>query len=159
MTGNALLLSIRPEYAEKIFNQTKTVELRRVYPKQIGKGDLVIIYEPTPVQALTGMFKVDQIVEYPLEELWDLVKDKAGINREDFDEYYRGATSGVGIFFSECWKLPEPIKLQILKEREPNFHPPQGFRYLSKDRQPPLLLSEFMEDVGYIYYTQTELDL
>ncbi len=159
MTGNALLLSIRPEYAEKIFNQTKTVELRRVKPKQIGRGDLVLVYEPTPIQALTGMFKIDRIVELPLKELWEAVNDKAGITREEFDAYYQGVTVGIGIFISELWKLPVPIKLQSLKEQEPNFHPPQGFRYYSKDREPPLLLFEFMENAGYTYYLQTELDL
>ncbi|KHD05821.1 hypothetical protein PN36_04880 [Candidatus Thiomargarita nelsonii] len=46
MSANVVLLSIRPKYAEKIFEHTKTVELRRVRPKHLKNGDLVFISNP-----------------------------------------------------------------------------------------------------------------
>ena len=128
MSGN-ILLSIRPKYANKIFEQIKTVELRKVRPKRLEPGDLVLIYVSSPVQALVGAFKVDQIVEKPLKDLWHIVRKKAGVTRQEFENYYEGVSAGVGIFWSvqNLWQLPEPITLEMLKQQ--HFHPPQGFRY------------------------------
>ena len=42
--SNNVLLSVRPKYAEKIFERTKTVELRRIRPKLLEEGDLVLLY-------------------------------------------------------------------------------------------------------------------
>ncbi|RKZ39440.1 MAG: hypothetical protein DRQ49_11465, partial [Gammaproteobacteria bacterium] len=123
------LLSVRPKYADKIFERTKTVELRRIRPKLLEEGDLVLLYVSSPVQALTGAFKVDKIIEKPLKDLWRMVRKKAGITRQEFDNYYDGVSVGVGIFFKvqDVQQLDKPISLDILKEQF--FHPPQGFRY------------------------------
>lgn len=128
--ANAIFLSIRSQHVSKIFEGAKTVELRRVRPKHIAKGALVLIYVPLPVQSLVGAFKVDRVVEMPLRELWEAVHVRAGITREEFDIYYEGVATGVAIFFNEVWNLPEPIELQDLKE-EVGFQPPQGFRYVT----------------------------
>jgi len=127
--SNNVLLSVRPKYADKIFERTKTVELRRIRPKLLEEGDLVLLYVSSPVQALTGAFKVDKIIEKPLKDLWRMVRKKAGITRQEFDNYYDGVSVGVGIFFKvqDVQQLDKPISLDILKEQ--SFHPPQGFRY------------------------------
>ncbi|MDM8558083.1 hypothetical protein [Candidatus Parabeggiatoa sp. HSG14] len=81
-----------------IFERTKTVELRRVRPKLLEKGDLVLLYVSSPVQALASAFKVDKIIEKPLKNLWRVVRKKAGITRQEFDNYYDGVSVGVAIF-------------------------------------------------------------
>ncbi|MBT4512283.1 MAG: ASCH domain-containing protein [Chloroflexi bacterium] len=129
MPNNVLFLSIRPRYANKILEGIKTVELRRVHPKRIGKGDIVLIYAPSPVKSLVGAFEVDRVVEKPVEELWHIANGKNGITRNEFDAYFKGVTIGVGIFFNKVWRLPKPIQLQELREIIRDFHPPQGFRY------------------------------
>lgn len=129
MSSNAIVLAIRPQYVEKIVDGSKKVELRRIRPKQTQKGDLVFIYVSSPIQALAGAFKVDEIIEKPLSELWNLVKDKAGISEEEFNNYYLGTETGVAIFFNDVWLLNEPLKVQNLQEQGINFQPPQGFRY------------------------------
>lgn len=138
--NNIILLSVRPEYADKIFEQRKTVELRRVRPKYLQKGDLVLIYVSSPIQALAGAFKVERVVEEPLEKFWSMVKKKAGVTRQEFDIYYEGVSTGVGIFFKEVWQLPEPISLHTLKQQAPLFQPPQSFRYARESELalPPL---------------------
>ncbi len=118
MSDNPILLSIRPQYAEKIFKGTKTVELRRVRPKHIKKGSLVLIYVSSPVKSLSGAFKVDRVVEKSPQKLWKMVQDKAGITSEEFYAYYDGATKGTGIFFSEFCLFPNPIELHISKNNK-----------------------------------------
>lgn len=145
MSSNAIVLAVRPQYAKKIFEGSKRVELRRIRPKQIKKGDLVLIYISSPIQSLAGAFKVDEIVEKNLLELWELVEDKAGITQKEFCEYYEGVDTGIGIFFDKVWSLPKPIKIRDLHEQGIDFQPPQGFRYATADE---LTSPQFAELVG-----------
>ncbi len=128
-----VLLSIKPKYADKIFNGTKTVELRRICPK-VTEGDIILVYVSSPVKALVGEFEVKKIVEAPLRVLWKKVQNYAGINRNEFNLYYTGANVGYGIFLKKAWRLAEPLHLESLKKEWPNFHPPQIYRYLTPEQ-------------------------
>jgi len=132
MTRDALLLSIRPEYANKIFEGTKTVELRRTRPR-LEAGDWVLVYVSTPVKALMGMVEVGRVMEAHPSLLWPHVREHAGITRWQFDHYYTGADRAYGIFLKSLRQLPIPIKLGHLRELIDGFVPPQSYRYLTYD--------------------------
>jgi len=132
--SNILLLSIRPEYANKIFDRTKTVELRRVRPRLLNKGDLVVIYVSSPEKAVLGSFKVDNIVEKPIADLWEEVEKIAGISHENFYDYYKGVKIGVGIFLKDIHRFSQPVELHRLRNNLPNLKPPQSFRYLTTNQ-------------------------
>jgi predicted transcriptional regulator len=146
MVGTAILLSVRPQYAEMIFDGTKTVELRRARLKQIGKGTLALIYIPAPVKCLAGAFRIEHVVESPLDELWEKVRTRAGVTREEYDAYFAGTSEGVAIFFSEVWQLIEPVELQAIREHVAGFHPPQGFRYARIEELMLPQLADFVEN-------------
>ncbi|MEG4055404.1 MULTISPECIES: ASCH domain-containing protein [unclassified Microcoleus] len=129
--SNILLFSIRPEYATKIFNHTKTVELRRVRPRLLNEGDLVVIYVSSPEKAVVGSFNVDNIVEKPIADLWEEVENIAGISHEEFYDYYKGVKVGVGIFLKDIRRFSQPVELHRLRNNLPNLKPPQSFRYLT----------------------------
>lgn len=137
MPVNILLLSIKPEYAHKIFSGEKTVELRRVRTR-LNTGDLVLIYVSSPRKALVGTFEVERISQIKLEEVprdlnkfWTQVKDKAGISSEKFEDYYRGASLVVGIFVRNVITFDAPIDLKQLRQKMPKFKPPQSYHYLT----------------------------
>jgi predicted transcriptional regulator len=131
MSSDAVLFSIRPKYAEKIFNGTKTIELRKVKPKRLTQGGLIFVYVSSPVKSLVGAFKVKKIEEYSPSEMWEKVREYAGISKSEFDEYYQNSTSGVAIYIDNVWKLPKPIELSTLRKSTEGFYPPQSFRYTS----------------------------
>lgn len=133
MPADILLLSIRPEYASKIFDGTKTVELRRTRPR-LQAEDWVLVYVSTPVQALIGMFQVDRVVAKVPTRLWSMVRDRAGITREQYDLYYAGADMAYGIFLKTARALPNPIYLGYLRRLFTGFQPPQSYRYLTSDQ-------------------------
>ncbi|MBD2537778.1 ASCH domain-containing protein [Coleofasciculus sp. FACHB-SPT36] len=130
MQVNILLLSIRPEYANKIFDGTKKVELRRVRPR-LSKGDLVIVYVSSPKKAVLGSFTVDKIIEEPILELWNQVWNKAGITLAEFDSYYEGASVGFGILLKKPNRFEIPVSLERLREKWIDFRPPQSYHYLT----------------------------
>jgi predicted transcriptional regulator len=129
MPINILLLSIKPEYANKIFEGLKTVELRRVRPR-LREDDIVIVYASCPEKALVGWFEVEEIIEEHPNKLWNKVENKAGINRKTFDTYYQGASLGYGIILKRTFPFEQPIDLEIIKQKWSEFRPPQSYHYL-----------------------------
>ncbi len=130
VSPNILVLSIRPEYAKKIFDGKKEVELRRTRPRYLQEGDLVLVYVPSPEKALVGVFEVEKIVEEHPNKLWDIVKRKAGLSHKEFKSYYKEASVGFGIFLKNTSYFCQPIKLDRLREEWSDFRPPQCYRYV-----------------------------
>lgn len=130
LSPNILVLSIRSEYARKIFDGKKEVELRRTRPRFLQEGDLVIVYVPSPEKALVGVFEVEKVVEDHPKKLWNIVKEKAGINRKEFKSYFENASLGFGIFLKNTSYFCQPVKLERLREEWSDFRPPQCYRYL-----------------------------
>lgn len=130
MADEILLISIRPEHANKIFGGSKKVELRRLKPK-VRTGDLVLVYVSSPVQALVGAFSVGKVVEAKPQILWDQVKEIACITKGQFDDYYTGTRTAYGIYIKEVRQLPKPVKLGSLRNIFSSFHPPQSYRYVT----------------------------
>jgi predicted transcriptional regulator len=130
MQTDALLISVKPEYAEKIFAGVKTVELRRTRPRLL-RGDLVLIYVTSPVKALTGICEVAQVIEGTPAALWEALRTQAGISAEVFHKYYSDAAVGYGICLKSASRLARPVHLDLLRAEWPGFHPPQCYRYLT----------------------------
>lgn len=129
MSPTALLVSIKPPYADAIFNGTKTIELRRVRPR-VGNGDLVMVYVSSPRCTLEGAFEVEEVIEASPATLWRKFSCETGISRAEFDAYYVGRDIGYGIRIKKAWKLA-PISLALL--RASKLRPPQSYQYVRKD--------------------------
>ena len=63
------LLSIKPEFIEKIFSGEKQVEFR----KSCFKEDVqtVVVYATMPVGKIVGEFEIETILSDSPEELWE----------------------------------------------------------------------------------------
>ena len=80
-----LLLSIKPEFVNKILTHEKLYEFRKSIFKQ--KVDKIFIYSSYPVKKIVGYFEVTEIIcETPIE-LWNSFSDVSGISEKDFFKY------------------------------------------------------------------------
>lgn len=131
MDSDYIIISIQPRHAKNIFIGNKTVELRRVRPKRLKEGAIVIVYVSSPKKEIYGAFIVSQVIEKEINDLWATVRDKASITKDEFDNYFSGMHKGVAIFISKVWCLSKPIKLNKIRRIISNFNPPQSFRYIS----------------------------
>ena len=138
MSANILLISIKPEYAKKIFeDKTKQVELRKVRARRLNNGDIVVVYISSPVQAFVGWFEVNHIKEVQaskkeLKCFWEEIQNQAGISKQEFHNYYLNASFAVGIFLKNVQTFERPIQLKSLQKKLPNLRPPQCYRYLNQ---------------------------
>ena len=132
MNSHALLISIRPRFAEMIFSGSKTVELRRVCPK-LSMGDLALVYVSSPSKQLQRAFEVGKVISASPSALWQKIGKKSGITRKEFFAYFRGKTKAHALVIKRAWKLPAPICLTTLRRRRGGFRPPQNFHYLKRN--------------------------
>jgi len=121
-----VLLSIRPEFVEKIFAGLKRYEFRRVIFKSKAVSR-VVIYASSPVQRVVGEFQVGEILALSRNQLWQHTKDYAGIAKAYFDEYFCGKRMAYAIRIKTARRYVEPISL---RHAYPFARPPQSFMYL-----------------------------
>ena len=63
-----IILSIKPEFAAKIFEGTKKYEFRRAIFKNKNVKK-VVVYASSPVQKIIGEFEIEDIIKNDLESL------------------------------------------------------------------------------------------
>jgi len=126
-SGRAVLLSIKPKYADLILAGSKTVELRRSWPSnEIG---VMIIYSSAPVQRLTGIALILETKECDFEALWEISQAHGGgVTNEELRDYVGNKKQVYGVMLGRV--MPAEILVDP-KQLFPDFTPPQGFMYLS----------------------------
>lgn len=121
----SVLLSIKPEFVAKIFSNEKQYEFRKVIFKNKQVKD-VVIYASSPVSKVVGEFTIDKIIEDTPDKVWKLTKDKAGITKSYFDEYFRDKQIAYAIKINQATQYDKPVDLQNLGIK----CAPQSFMYL-----------------------------
>jgi predicted transcriptional regulator len=121
-----ILLSIKPEYANKIFDGTKKYEFRRTIFKD-SNVNTVVVYASSPVQRVIGEFTIEKVLSETTDKLWSLTNEFSGITKDFFDEYFGSKEIGYAIKVREIKKYKVP---KLLVDFDINFAP-QSFVYLS----------------------------
>ncbi|HPM47868.1 MAG TPA: ASCH domain-containing protein [bacterium] len=122
-----VLLSIKPEFAEKIFEGTKKYEFRRTIFKN-PDVKTVVVYASSPVQKVIGEFEVDCILTDDLEKIWQETEKFAGIDKSYFMSYFNKKEHAYAI---KVKKTKRYKKLLNLKESF-GINPPQSFAYIEE---------------------------
>lgn len=122
-----ILLSIKPVFAEKIFEGTKQYEFRKSLfrDKNVSK---VVVYASTPVKKVIGEFEIDHVLSSDPEDLWLKTKEFAGIEKDFFDKYFQNSKIGYAIKIKNATRYLSPLDLKSGFNIE---RPPQSFAYLS----------------------------
>lgn len=130
--NRSILLSIKPEFVDLIFSGQKTVELRRVVPKNVSIETEIIIYASSPTQCIVGRATVKKVEAHPLEQLWTKIGHKSGITFDYFLEYFNGKDIGYGLVLKDIERFTNPYHLTSLREQL-DFYPPQSYMYTSPE--------------------------
>lgn len=102
-----ILLSIKPEYAEKILSGRKRYEFRRRLHKNTSVKT-VVIYATMPVGKVVGEFTIERIHSKKPNEIWNLTKEHSGITREFFSEYFQDRDLAHAIEVSAVRRFKKP---------------------------------------------------
>jgi len=118
-----VLLSIKPEFIQKIITGEKKFEYRRrIFKKDV---ESVIIYASSPWKVVIGEFLIDEIIEKELNILWQETHKYSGIDKDFFCRYFDGVKIGYAIKIGKLCLYEKPIRIEKLGKK-----PPQSFLYI-----------------------------
>jgi len=128
-----LLVSMKPQYAERILAGSKLVEIRKRFS---GKwvGCKAILYASNPQQALVGEATVRSITSGCPAEIWARFGASIGCSSKDFKTYVGSAKEVSAIELDEIFPYSQPVSLsQISHLLGENLRPPQSYCNLQLD--------------------------
>lgn len=121
---SVILLSVKPEYADKIFSGIKKYEFRRHVSSE--KVEKIIIYSSAPVKKVIGEVAVVDVLSMKKSPLWETTKKYAGISRENFREYFKDVSLAYAYKLGETTIYTEPKELSDFGIEKA----PQSFVYI-----------------------------
>jgi predicted transcriptional regulator len=139
--GSAILLSVKPKFANLIVEGSKLVELRRTIPAQtVGT---IAIYSSSPVQMVVALADVSETIEASPTKLWDISKGNGGgLTKAELLAYFESKKTGFALMLGNIRVYGKPVNpAKIFKP----FSAPQSFRYITTQelkKLEQLLLSE-----------------
>lgn len=118
-----VIISIKPEYAEKILNGEKRIEYRKKIPACYNH---FYLYATSPIQKIIGYVGRHGTINGTIENIWEATKDYSGITHEEYLKYFKnkGYAKGIELIFPHRFK--NPISLIELGIETP----PQMYRYI-----------------------------
>ena len=130
-----VLLSIKPKYVKSIIEGEKRYEFRKTIFKN-REIKRIYIYSSSPMKKIVGTFEIGKILEDHPTDLWENVKDYAGINDREYFSYFAGKSRAFAIEIQNLQKFNNPIDPY---ETMPGFVPPQSYCYMDEEKCPTAL--------------------
>lgn len=119
-----MLISINPEYVEKIFDGSKKYEYRKIECKQeINK---IIIYSTHPIMKVVGEAKVEEVLVDSPERIWEQTEEYSGVDHKFFKKYYENKSKAIAYKLSNIKKYRTPKELSSYGVQSA----PQSFMYV-----------------------------
>jgi predicted transcriptional regulator len=133
-SDNQILMSVKPEFAERIMRRKKTVELRRKFSTR-WIGHRINIYASSPVMSLMGEARISGVVVNKPEIIWERFHDQIGCSRSEFDAYVAGTNEIYAIELDDVRPYRDRFPISqishLLKEQ---LTPPQSYMTLERNK-------------------------
>lgn len=123
-----ILLSINPEYVERIFAGSKKYEFRkRLANKTVDK---ILMYSTAPIMKVVGEVQIVETISASPTALWECTKKFAGISRDKYRKYFKGCKVAYAYRLGQVIRYDPPKELSAFNISLP----PQSFIYLSVEQ-------------------------
>ena len=127
--ANVALISIHPEYVEKIVSGEKMWEFRRAWAK--NPVDLLAVYATAPVKMIIAVIEIGEEVRGSKQMLWELARDhQGGISRRKLFAYLKGKKEGVALQLKNKLIFKNGIDPRDMFGND--FRAPQSFQYMKQ---------------------------
>lgn len=98
------------EYAERIYNEKKTVFVSKSYLGKVSEGDKLIIYESQGAKAYTGWADIVSLGKMKTSQILRKYGNRLFITKEEFNEYSKNKDQMNVIVFKNFEKFDNPVK-------------------------------------------------
>lgn len=119
-----MLLSIKPEYVNKIVSGKKKYEFRKFHCRE--GIDTIVIYATAPMKKVIGEVALLNIIEGDIEYVWHETREFGGILKKDYKAYYKEREVAIAYQLGEVTVYDEAIGLKDFGLD----YVPQSFAYI-----------------------------
>jgi predicted transcriptional regulator len=124
-----VLLSVRPRFAARLIDGTKTVEIRR-RPTRLAIGDVALVYSSSPTRAIVGAVRISGVATRAPSTVWRRFGPRTALSKAEFDAYVAGSATATAIEVDGFRALLSPVDLSALRTRSAGFVVPQSYRFV-----------------------------
>jgi len=129
-----LLMSMKANFAEKIMNGSKSIEIRKRFSDKWAHHD-VVLYASKPTGSLVGRATVNSITKGRPDILWSRFGERIGCERWEFDAYVGDAKEITAIEFKNVSRYERSLPVsEISNLLHQKLTPPQSFLELTSDK-------------------------
>jgi len=125
-----VLLSIKPEYAEKILQGIKRYEFRKSLFKN-PHVKTVVLYATLPLGKVVGEFDIETVLSGAPNVIWSETHEYSGISKVFFNAYFHGRETAHAIKVARVRRYEVPLSLNKFI---PGGNAPQSYRYIVDDQ-------------------------
>jgi adenylate kinase len=120
-----LLISIHPEFVDKILSGEKVFEFRKTLPSATVTH--LAIYATSPVKAIVAVAEVENTITDSPDNLWKRTNYGAGIAQRHYSQYFSDLKVANAFHLGRVFHVKGHL---TLKQICPRLMPPQSYRYL-----------------------------
>lgn len=120
------IISIRPEFVERIVDGRKSIEIRTRRPR-FCKGDRLWVYEKLPVGHISVRVTVVDVLTLSPVAAWRKHRVAMGVSSCEFWNYVGGRLEIALIRLGDVKVMKSPVSLADIRRSTAAFHPPQFF--------------------------------
>lgn len=125
---------IPTEYAERIYNEGKTVFVGKSHLGKVSPGDKFIIYESHGARAYTGWATIKFIGKEKTSSIIRKYKNKLMITPEEFKEYSKGRDQMNVIEFENFQKFNNPVVPKRFVAVSGKYIYPDEFQMITRNK-------------------------
>jgi predicted transcriptional regulator len=135
--ASKLVMSMRPEYADRIFSRRKLVEFRKKFSVK-WRGCKAVVYGTKPLGALMGEVTLRNVTYGTPDDIWEAFGTMGGCTREEFSKYAGNSDGVYAIELSDVTPYISPIALvQVSHLINEDLRPPQSFSSIKIESDGP----------------------
>ena len=124
----SILISVRPRFAHALLDGTKTIEVRKRFPLNLG-ACLLFVYSSTPEKALIGTVRLHSVTTIAQGRLWVEHGPSLGIDEISLDTYLAKTSLATLLHVRDADPWAQAVPLAVLRA-EFGLAPPQSWRYI-----------------------------
>ena len=126
---NVLIMTIKPEFVDKILTDEKQYEFRKSIFKE--RVERIYFYSTYLVKKIVGYFEVDKTIHNSPEELWNSYSEVLRISKKDFFKYFKDHEKGYAIKINNLKVFNEFIEMKDFTAHQ-SFYYVENSDYLMK---------------------------
>lgn len=130
ISGDFVLISIKPGNAKLIEQGVKLVEYRRRFSPQLA-NKTALFYISSPIKACRFVAQIARVVRDTPESLWRQFGHLGGATKAHMKAYFGRREQGYALVLSDIHRLSTPLRLTNSIIEGLGVRPPQSFRSLT----------------------------